>query len=62
MQINFKLTITAVWFAALLGCSTSTLQVAEIGSYHVGGRAVTLSGLPEKELIFTSRMRPSRSR
>ena len=53
MPLKFKLMGAAAWLAALLGCSSSTLQVAEVGSYHVGGRAVTLSGLPEKELIFT---------
>ncbi len=39
--------------AALGACSTNTLQVADVGSFHVGGRAVTLSGLPQKELTFT---------
>jgi hypothetical protein len=53
MAMNFKLAIAVVCLAALLGCSTGNLQVAEVGSYHVGGRAVTLSGLPEKELVFT---------
>lgn len=38
---------------ALAGCATSGLQVAEVGSYYVGGRSVTLAGLPEKELVFT---------
>jgi pimeloyl-ACP methyl ester carboxylesterase len=33
--------------------ATTGLHVKEIGSFHVGGRAVTLSGLPEKELVFT---------
>lgn len=53
MTIGFRLAIALAWLAALLGCSTGTLQVAEVGSYHVGGRAVTLSGLPEKELVLT---------
>jgi len=53
MKTRFQLTAAVLWAAALTGCSTSTLQVAEVGSYHVGGRAVTLSGLPEKELVFT---------
>ena len=39
--------------AALTGCGTTGLQIAEVGSYHVGGRPVTLAGLPEKELVFT---------
>jgi len=39
---------------ALAGCAApSGLQVTEVGSYHVGGRAVTLSGLPIRELSFT---------
>src|SRR5689334_13707117 len=39
---------------ALAACSTpGALQVKEVGSYHVGGRSVTLSGLPTKELTFT---------
>lgn len=38
----------------LAGCATPTgLQVSEVGSYHVGGRAVTLQGLPIRELSFT---------
>ncbi len=29
------------------------LQVAEVGSFHIGGRQVTLEGLPVRELTFT---------
>lgn len=32
--------------------------VAEIGSFHVGGRQVTLSGLPTKEIVFTAGAQP----
>lgn len=39
--------------AALAGCAGKALQVTEVGSFHVGGRSVTLAGLPEKELVFT---------
>ena len=53
MTTHLKLATAGICLAALLGCSTGTLQVAEVGSYHVGGRSVTLSGLPEKELTFT---------
>ena len=43
-----------VALAALFGCAApSSIKVAEVGSFHVGGRAVTLSGLPEKELVFS---------
>ena len=31
------------------------LSVAEIGSFHVGGRAVSLPGLPTKDVVFTRR-------
>jgi hypothetical protein len=48
-----KLAMLGIAAAALAGCSTGALQVADVGSYHVGGRAVTLNGLPEKELVFT---------
>lgn len=34
--------------------------VREIGSFHVGGRQVTLSGLPEKEIVFTAGAPPFR--
>ncbi len=34
------------------------LRVREIGSYHVGGREVTLSGLPTQEISFTAGMAP----
>jgi pimeloyl-ACP methyl ester carboxylesterase len=30
------------------------LSVAEIGSFHVGGRTVTLRGLPERDIVFTA--------
>jgi hypothetical protein len=28
--------------------------VSEVGSFHIGGRQVTLSGLPPKEIVFTA--------
>jgi pimeloyl-ACP methyl ester carboxylesterase len=34
------------------------LAVSEVGSFHVGGRAVSLSGLPTKELVFTAGSQP----
>src|SRR5271157_5469451 len=36
----------------------SRLEVAEIGSFHVGGHAVSLSGLPKREYSFTAGMAP----
>ncbi len=44
---------SGVLACALAGCATRSIQVAEVGSYHIGGRSVTLAGLPEKELVFT---------
>ena len=40
---------------AAIGCSTSSggIAVREVGSFHVGGREVTLSGLPVKEIVFS---------
>ncbi|MBT2324329.1 esterase [Variovorax paradoxus] len=39
---------------ALGGCSSvGRLEVAQVGSFHVGGRPVTLSGLPQRELVPT---------
>ncbi len=41
-------------YLLLTACTApGSLQVKEVGSYHVGGRAVTLAGLPEKELVFS---------
>ena len=31
-----------------------TLSVTEVGSFHVGGRSVSLSGLPTRDVVFTS--------
>jgi pimeloyl-ACP methyl ester carboxylesterase len=50
---EWKLVLLGLTAAALVGCASTALQVAEVGSYHVGGRAVTLAGLPERELVFT---------
>jgi pimeloyl-ACP methyl ester carboxylesterase len=32
--------------------------VREVGSFHIGGRQVTLTGLPEKEIVFTAGAAP----
>src|SRR4051812_6608720 len=34
--------------------SAAAFDVSEIGSFHVGGRLVTLEGLPVRELFYTS--------
>jgi pimeloyl-ACP methyl ester carboxylesterase len=48
-----KLAVGTFLALALAGCATG-LQVQEIGSIHVGGRPVTLSGLPVREIVFTA--------
>lgn len=45
----------------LAACATpGSISVRETGSYHVGGRSVTLSGLPVRELSFTPGAPPLR--
>ncbi|WP_427770608.1 esterase [Comamonas thiooxydans] len=54
--------------AVLSGCGSAQMApvagqgavaVAEIGSFHTGGRSVTLSGLPKKEVRFTPTSPPT---
>jgi pimeloyl-ACP methyl ester carboxylesterase len=46
---------------ALAGCaSPGGVMVREVGSFHVGGRTATLSGLPEKEAVFSPGAPPVR--
>ena len=40
------------------GMTGDHFGVKEVGSFHVGGRQVTLSGLPEKEIVFTAGAAP----
>jgi hypothetical protein len=56
----FARTLLAATSLSLGACATQQttgavtgLHVKEVGSFHVGGRSVSLSGLPEKELVFT---------
>ena len=47
--------------AAGLASTVATAQplsVAEVGSFHVGGRAVSLSGLPTRDIVFTAGSAP----
>jgi pimeloyl-ACP methyl ester carboxylesterase len=47
--------------AAMLTSTVATAQplsVAEVGSFHVGGRAVSLSGLPTRDVVFTAGSAP----
>ncbi|MBI3515486.1 MAG: esterase [Proteobacteria bacterium] len=48
----------SIGFAVVASCAFATaawaLDVAEIGSFHVGGRQVALDGMPAKELVFSA--------
>jgi pimeloyl-ACP methyl ester carboxylesterase len=50
-------TLAAASAALLSGCASmggsGGVQVADVGSFHIGGKQAVLSGLPEKELRFT---------
>lgn len=51
-----RLRLSTALAAALVlaGCATpGAIQLADMGSFHVGGREVTLSGLPTKEVLFS---------
>ena len=39
--------------AALAGCAQAPIALKDMGSFHVGGREVTISGKPVKEIVFT---------
>ena len=57
-MITFKTMAPLAVFAALAltGCASTTtgLDVKVVGSYHVGGRAASLTGLPEKDVVFSA--------
>jgi pimeloyl-ACP methyl ester carboxylesterase len=46
----------ALGAVGLLGtiCAAAAFDAKEIGSFHIGGQAVTLQGLPIKELVYTA--------
>ena len=46
------LSIAAV--AALAGCAQAPIALKDMGSFHVGGREITISGQPVKEVTFTA--------
>jgi pimeloyl-ACP methyl ester carboxylesterase len=47
--------------SVLLGACASGMQVRDIGSFHIGGGPVTLSGLPVRDIVFTAGAPPFRS-
>ena len=59
--VAFVLSLALV-LATAAGAVADNLSVAEIGSFHVGGRPVSLSGLPTKDVVFTAGSAPIKSR
>src|SRR4029453_4018055 len=52
-----RYTATALGIVVALAATIAfadTLSVAEVGSFHVGGRPVSLTGLPTKDVVFTA--------
>lgn len=43
----------ALVLGGLAGCAQAPIQLAQMGSFHVGGREVVISGKPVKEVLFT---------
>jgi len=41
----------AVWIVS--GCAQAPIALRDVGSFHVGGRDVEISGRPVKEIVFT---------
>ncbi len=51
-----RITRIALASVGLLGwiCAAAAFDAKEIGSFHIGGQALTLQGLPIKELVYTA--------
>ena len=46
-------TIVAISALLLAGCAQSPYALRDMGSFHIGGREVVLSGMPVKDVVFT---------
>ncbi len=53
--------LVAVLFLSMLAPARADYLVREIGSFHLGGHSLTLSGLPTREIIFTPGAPPIKS-
>ncbi len=59
MPIRIAIALCLVAVAALSArAGADTLSVAEVGSFHVGGRPVSLTGLPTRDVVFTAGSAP----
>jgi len=55
-----RLRVALPALAALTACAQAPIQLKDMGSFHVGGRDVTISGKPVKEVVFTPGGPPAR--
>jgi len=58
MRTAAALIFALVVVLAATGAGAADLSVAEIGSFHVGGRAASLAGLPTRDVVFTAGSAP----
>lgn len=49
---HLRLASFTLMLATLAACSQAPIQLAQMGSFHVGGREVLLTGKPVKEVLF----------
>ena len=45
--------ISVMSFLLIGACAQAPIALKEMGSFHVGGREVTISGKPVREVVFT---------
>src|SRR5437773_5777414 len=60
MRVLINRALTPI-FLGLLGACATGIPVQEIGSMHEGGRTLTLSWLPVRDIVFTAGAPPFRS-
>ncbi len=53
--------LAALWCGTALAEDAPALQLRGFGSFHVGGREVTISGQPDKEIMLTPGGAPTRA-
>jgi hypothetical protein len=52
MNNTRSISILTLILGALGGCAQAPIQLTQMGSFHVGGREVVISGKPIKEVYF----------
>ena len=48
-----KVVVLAAAVLTAAGCAQAPIALKEMGSFHVGGREVVISGKPVREVVFT---------